>query len=146
MAVRLHTSARATGGRPRESAGEELRQVDREGGGGGGDGGPETDREGGPAGEEAPDRTEGAAQVDVLAAHTGQGGPELRIRQRSGQGEHGAGDPESEDRERVAQIAGQEAARREDSAADGVGDEETGGRERADPAQRLVSGHREPKA
>ena len=69
---------------------EELGERD----GDGGDGAGLDDGEEGPAVEEAGQRAEGFAQVDVLAAGLGHGGGEFAVAERGDQGEDGGDEPD----------------------------------------------------
>ena len=107
--------------------GEEVAGIVGKGQRGDGDRRGETGEETGPAAHEAPGRSEGSGQIDILAAGGREVDAQFGVTEGAGQGEHRAGEPDQQDQFRIAQVAGQEAGGRENPLADHVGNDDCGG-------------------
>jgi hypothetical protein len=107
--------------------GEEVAGIVGKGQRGDGDGRGEAGEKAGPAAHETPGRSEGAGQVDILAAGGREVDAQFGVAEGAGQSEHGAGEPDQQDQFRIAQVAGQEAGGGENPLADHVGNDDRGG-------------------
>ena len=112
---------------PAEIGGQEDAGVFGEGDGDGGDGAGLDDDEQGPAVEEAPEASEGLAQVDVLAAGVRHGGGEFSIAERGDDGEGRADEPAEDQQAGGFHLARDIGADDEDAGADHRAHDERGG-------------------
>ena len=112
----------------------EATQIEREHDRAGRDGAGETRHERRPPGQEAGQRSERRAQVDVLAAGARPQRRQLRVGHRAGERQPAAGDPRREERQGARHRRGDLRRREQNAAADDVGDDECGGVERPETA------------